>query len=223
MDFELRLYQDRLRAGSAAVRRLDHSVTALYVVEGALKLACDGAGGVLGANSAWHLSTPAKLGAGSLPTIALRWELASCESPSNVLDGNGVDSRLVLSSPMLLDPRRDYLLRCDRVDFPPGGVAFTHTHAGAGTRCVLFGDIRIHCLGAEHAYGPLAPWFEAGADPVFAAASATAPTAFARVMILPRELLGRPSISYANPEDVNKPKSQSYQVFLDQPVELPAC
>ena len=207
-------------ASSVAVRRLDPSVTALYVVEGALKLACDGAGGVLGANSAWHLSKAAKLGAGSLPTLALRWELVSCDSPPNVLDGDGVDSRLVLSSPMPLDPGRIYLLRCDRVDFPPGGVAFTHTHAGAGTRCVLFGDIRIRCLGAEHAYGPLAPWFEAGADPVFAVASAIVATAFARVMILPRELLGRPSISYVNPEDVNKPKSQSYQVFLDQPVEL---
>ena len=212
-----------MRAKSLAVRRLDHAVTALYVVDGALKLACDGGGGVLGENSAWHLSKPAKLGAGSLPAIALRWELVSCDSPPNVLDGDGVDSRLVLSSPIPLDPGRDYLLRCDRVDFPPGGVAFTHTHAGAGTRCVLFGDIRIRCRGTEHAYGPLSPWFEAGGDPVFAVASATVPTAFARVMILPRELLGRSSISYLNPEDVNKPKSQSYQVFLDEPIELSGC
>jgi len=64
-------------------------------------------------------------------------------------------------------------------------------------------------------------WFEAGPDPVYAAASPAEPTAFARVMILPRSLLGKSSISYVNPEDVAKPKSQRYQVFIDVPVELP--
>ena len=42
-------------------------------------------------------------------------------------------------------------------------------------------------------------------------------------MILPRELLGKSSISYVKPEDLAKPKSQSYQVFIDAPVELPGA
>ena len=40
-------------------------------------------------------------------------------------------------------------------------------------------------------------------------------------MILPRALLGKSSISYVNPEDLAKPKSQRYQVFIDEPIELP--
>ncbi|MDP2239283.1 MAG: hypothetical protein Q8K18_03855 [Burkholderiales bacterium] len=217
MAYEFRLYQDRLAAKCTAKRQLVHPVTALYVVAGSLRLT----GGVLGANSAWHPAAQWTPGAGSLPTIVLRWELVAAGSPDNALSGEGVESRLMLASAMLLDPAQKYLLRCDRVDFPPGGVALTHTHAGAGTRCVLFGGIRIRCLGEEHAYGPLEPWFEAGADSVFASASASEATAFARVMILPRELLGKSSIRYVNAEDLDKPKNQSYQVFLDQPVELP--
>jgi hypothetical protein len=40
-------------------------------------------------------------------------------------------------------------------------------------------------------------------------------------MILPRELLGKSSITYVNAEDLDKPKSQKYQVFIDTPIELP--
>ncbi len=221
MSYELRLYQDSLAAKCTARRRRVNPITALYVVDGALKLTGTGTGGVLGANSVWHPDAQWTLGAGSLPTTVLRWELVAAGSPDNALSGEGVTSRLVLASAMPLDPAQHYLLRCDRVDFPPGGVALTHTHAGAGTRCVLFGDIRIRCLGQEHAYGPLEPWFEAGAGPVFASASASEATAFARVMILPRELLGKSSIRYVHAEDLDKPKNQSYQVFLDQPIDLP--
>jgi hypothetical protein len=38
-------------------------------------------------------------------------------------------------------------------------------------------------------------------------------------MILPREFLGRSSITYVNAEDRDKPRNQRYQVFLDQPFE----
>ena len=71
-----------------------------------------------------------------------------------------------------------------------------------------------------HRYGPLEAWFEAGPDPVYAAASPEVPTAFARVMILPRELAGKSSIQYVRPEDLGKPKSQSYQVFIDEPIGI---
>ncbi|MEZ5741962.1 MAG: hypothetical protein R3E68_22665 [Burkholderiaceae bacterium] len=56
---------------------------------------------------------------------------------------------------------------------------------------------------------------------MFAAADADVPSAFARVMVLPRTLLGgKSSIQYVRPEDADKPKSQSYQVFVDEPIEL---
>jgi hypothetical protein len=114
----------------------------------------------------------------------------------------------------------EYLLRCDRVDFPPGGEAFLHTHQGPGIRVLLFGSIRIETQGATHDYGPGEPWFEAGPDPVYASTHAHEPTAFVRCMVLPRDLRGSPSIRYVRDEDRDRPKSQRYTVFLDEPVEL---
>ena len=35
------------------------------------------------------------------------------------------------------------VLRCDRVDFPPGGIAYRHVHPGAGIRRILHGALTI--------------------------------------------------------------------------------
>ena len=110
------------------------------------------------------------------------------------------------------------LMRLDRVDFPPGGVAYLHTHQGPGIRVLLHGEIRIDTSGTSHGYRPLEAWFETGPDPVFAAASETDPTAFVRCMILPRRLLGQSSIRYVREEDAAKPKPQRYTVFVDEPL-----
>jgi quercetin dioxygenase-like cupin family protein len=117
-------------------------------------------------------------------------------------------------------PAGDYLLRCDRVDFPPGGEAFLHTHQGPGIRVLLFGSIRIETQGATHDYAPGEPWFETGPDPVHALTHADEPSAFVRCMVLPRALQGLPSIRYVRDEDRERPKSQRYTVFLDEPVVL---
>ncbi|MDP9255503.1 MAG: hypothetical protein M3Q31_02950 [Actinomycetota bacterium] len=117
-------------------------------------------------------------------------------------------------------PPGEYLLRCDRVDFPPGGEAFLHTHQGPGIRVLLFGSIRIETQGATHEYAPGEPWFETGPDPVHAWTHPDEPSAFVRCMVLPRAIQGSPSIRYVRDEDRERPKSQSYTVFLDEPVEL---
>jgi hypothetical protein len=39
-------------------------------------------------------------------------------------------------------------------------------------------------------------------------------------MILPRDLQGKSSIRYVRPEDQEKPKTQKYQVFCDEPITL---
>lgn len=57
-------------------------------------------------------------------------------------------------------------------------------------------------------------------DPVLALASKEKLTAFVRVMILPRELLGKSSIRYVRPEDADKPKLQTYRLFADEPIPL---
>jgi quercetin dioxygenase-like cupin family protein len=112
-------------------------------------------------------------------------------------------------------PADDSLLRCDRVDFPPGGVAYLHTHPGPGLRVLLKGSIRIDTQGASHEYAPFEWWYETGPDPVFAAASASEETAFVRVMVLPVEWEGKRTISYVDPADADKPKLQSARIFLE--------
>ena len=46
------------------------------------------------------------------------------------------------------------------------------------------------------------------------------PSRFIRTMVLPRSLRGAPSIRYVNDEDRNKPKSQTYRVFAEAPIDL---
>jgi quercetin dioxygenase-like cupin family protein len=128
----------------------------------------------------------------------------------------------LLSAPIDLDPGEQRLIRCDRVDFPPGGVAYLHTHQGPGIRVLLHGSIRIDTSGRSHHYGPLEAWFEPGPEPVFAAASESEPTAFVRCMVLPARLRGKSSISYVRAEDAEKPKPQTYTVFVDEPLNVTA-
>jgi len=112
-------------------------------------------------------------------------------------------------------PEGEWLLRCDRVDFPPGGVAYLHTHPGPGLRVLLHGRIRIDTEGTSHEYGPFEGWYETGSDPVFAAASPTEPTAFVRVLVLPVEWEGKRTITYVDPADAEKPKLQSARIYLE--------
>ena len=54
--------------------------------------------------------------------------------------------------------RRAWLMRCDRVDFAPGGVAPRHGHRGGGIRCLLRGSLTVtvgDAPGTPHAAGRL--------------------------------------------------------------------
>jgi len=115
-------------------------------------------------------------------------------------------------------PKGELLMRGDSVAFPPGGCAYLHRHQGPGIRCLIEGGIRIDTHSRSTSYGPGGAWYESGPDPVFAQASNETPSRFIRVMILPRELLGKSSIQYVNEEDKAKPKSQSYKIYADAPV-----
>ena len=130
-------------------------------------------------------------GAASVPGHALVWELT--ERPAGA-----------------------WLVRCDRVDFPPGGVAYLHTHPGPGLRVLLKGRIRIETEGAAHEYGPFESWYETGPDPVYAAASADADTACVRVLVLPQEWAGKRTIRYVDPADEDRPKLQRASVYFEQ-------
>lgn len=149
----------------------------------------------------------AHAGAAVVAGRALVWELHE-DGPAGAL----------LSAEVELDPAVEWLLRCDRVDFPPGGVAYTHIHPGPGIRCLLHGSIRIETGGAAHSYGPLGAWFEPGPEPVYAAASETEQTAFVRVLLLPVEWAGKRTIRYVEPADTERPKTQRATVYLETPV-----
>jgi len=216
-EYTLRLYTDRIAPKSEAA--LPAATRVIYLREGDAIVRSGGQAAGLAANSAWHGRDAATVTAGSAGATLLRWELAAGARGAGGM--TGAASSLTLEHAVTLDDPGGYLMRCDRVDFPPGGIAYTHVHRGPGTRCLLAGGIRIEVNGRGHDVAPGEAWFEAGPDPVLALASKTAPTAFARVMILPRELKGKSSIRYVRPEDADKPKPQTYRVFVDEFIELP--
>jgi quercetin dioxygenase-like cupin family protein len=137
----------------------------------------------------------------------LVWELLD-EPPADAL----------LAAPVAVE--HGWLMRHDRVDFPPGGVAHLHTHPGPGIRHLLFGSIRIECGGEVHDYGPGESWFESGPEPVLATASTSEDSAFVRVLLLPPEWAGKRTIHYVNQEDEQKPKLQRATVFSETPIRL---
>jgi hypothetical protein len=148
-------------------------------------------------------------GAASVDGHALVWQLDR-EEPEGVL----------LSHAVQVDPFGEWLLRCDRVDFPKGGVAWTHTHPGPGIRYLLHGELEIRAGGRSAFYGPGGAWFESGPEPVYAEASAHRETAFVRVLLLPREWAGKRTIRYANAEDEERPKLQRATVFCEHAIAV---
>jgi hypothetical protein len=205
-------------AGGAVVGLPPAPVRAIYVASGAARIEDHRSTAALAENSAWHGPGEATIATTGGATL-LRWELISGGGDPPELRGENMSSRVALTTHVELEGN-EYLLRCDRVDFPPGGTALLHTHQGPGIRCLLKGGIRIDTGGTTHRYGPFEGWFESGPEPVFAATSETEPSAFARMMILPAELRGKSSIRYVNPEDQAKPKAQRYQVFIDRPIQI---
>jgi quercetin dioxygenase-like cupin family protein len=125
-----------------------------------------------------------------------------------------------LSVEVELDPELEWLVRCDRVDFPPGGIAYLHTHPGPGIRYLLHGGLEVHTAGRSTDYEPGEFWFESGPEPVLALASPDVETAFVRVLLLPREWEGKRTIRYLDLADDARPKLQRATVLLEEPIEL---
>ena len=211
-DWTLRLFQDRLDSIGHAHVGLPPSERVLYSVDGSVTIQSEGSSVVLAPGEAWSGPDSVDIIAGSAPATLLRWELSNGEE----LDVDGAADGM-LTAPITL-PDASCLMRCDRVQFPPSGVAYLHKHRGPGIRCLLEGEITVTVKGESKTLGPMEAWFETGVDPVYAAASQTETTAFVRVMILPSAIQGQSSISYVNEEDRSKPKPQQYKVFVDRPL-----
>ena len=213
----LRLYADQLEPGGVSAL-LAQANRAIYVTDGSVICRGCGVAASLASNSAWQGCLGMTLTSGPKGARLLRWELSTSEPM--LLAGSGITSVLALAGEPHIEAGTDYLMRCDRVDFPPSGIAFTHTHEGSGIRCLQQGRIRIETQGENFWVEPGGAWFETGSDPVFAQTRPDGPSYFVRVMILPRSIRGRSSIRYVKPEDADKPKTQTYQVFADEPIEL---
>ena len=209
----MRLFEDTL-FGDEEVRFDDPAPRAIYVSAGSISVDGENVpldGGVV-------LTDAATLCAGGDGATVWRWEVRS----SNV-DADVYGHRTTLRLAGRIDPAAiadELLIRLDSVAFPPGGAALLHTHQGPGIRCLREGEIRIDTEGRSSSYCPGGAWFESGPEPVFAQASINVSSRFIRTMVLPRSLLGASSIRYVNDEDRDRPKSQTYRVFSEKPINL---
>lgn len=210
----LRLYEDSLSGGAAV--QLPALARMIFVAHGAA--AIDGK--TLSDGEAWGGEGACSLTAGKDGVTLWRFELAAAGSRGQTL-GGALRSHEKLAAALETVPQGELLLRGDSVAFPPGGCAFLHKHWGPGIRCLIDGGIRIDTHGRSTSYGPGSPWYETGADPVFAQAAMDRPSRFIRVMVLPRSLIGKSSFQFVNEEDKAKPRVQQYKIFIDLPVATP--
>ena len=138
----------------------------------------------------------------------LVWELLD-ETPRDAQVAAGVE----------LGGEVGWIARLDRVDFPPGGVAYRHVHPGPGIRRILHGELTIDRGDVEpRTYRRGEAWFEGADDPVLATASVSEETAFVRVLLLPAEWAGRRTIRYLDPADEDEPRLQRAAVLLEEPL-----
>ena len=211
----MRLYEDSFIGGAAPVP-LPALARMIFVVHGAVTID----GKTLGDGDTWHGEGACSLMAGKDGVTLWRFELAASGSGTAPIEG-ALRSQEKLAAALETIPQGELLLRGDSVAFPPGGCAFLHKHWGPGIRCLIDGGIRIDTHGRSTSYGPGSAWYETGSDPVFAQAAMDRPSRFIRVMVLPRELLGKSSFQFVNEDDKAKPRVQQYKIFADLPIATP--
>ncbi len=212
----LRLFTDRLEPKAALDRPLPAANRVIYVADGMATLTSSGATATLAANSGWFHAGEIEIAAGADGAVLLRYELHRTPLRDHgIATGDGVASRPTLDAALALDDADGYLMRCDKVELPPGGIAYRHTHQGGGIRCLLEGGFNVIVGDETKVIAPFEAWFEAGPDPVYAWAPDDKPGHFSRVMILPRRLRGQSSIRYVDAADADKPRLQKYTIFVD--------
>jgi quercetin dioxygenase-like cupin family protein len=214
----LRLLEDHLAPGARSTLPAQNRV--LYVRDGEIGAAAAGDGHTVtvDAGAAWHGTTECVVTSGAASATVLRFELLGEGLPAG---RSPREARTLLAHPIALDPAQAYLMRCDRVEFAPGGEALPHGHRGGGIRCLLAGELEVRVGGQPgRLMKPGDAWFESGREPVHAIASTREPTAFVRVSILPRAIRGQSSIVYVDPAHAAI-KPRKYTVYVDEPIELP--
>jgi hypothetical protein len=219
--YMLRLYEDVLPANLAPVY-LPLMQRAVYVVEGDVTIELPTGCQHHAAGTAWLGEDQIAFVAGQKGARLWRWELvANGDSGSGLLrTAPGTTSQCKLNAEIELNPEFDWLMRCDQVGFPKGGIAYTHVHQGPGVRCCLSGEIGIETGDKKNRYRPGEAWLERGVDPIYAPTTEASETEFIRCLILPRSCKGRSSIRYVLEEDAKRPKLQRYHVFGERFFDL---
>ncbi len=212
----LRLYEDVLSSAENVEFQLAPLPRFIFVVHGSASIG----GKQLNEGDAWQGNCAATVKPGAGGVTCWRWEFARGDQGSTVACAPGMMTHEKLSAYLETLPKGELLMRGDSVAFPPGGGAYRHCHQGPGIRCMVEGGIRIDTHGRSTSYGAGGAWYESGPDPVFAQAAMDRPSRFIRVLILPRSYLGKSSIQYLNEDDKAKPKSQSYKIYADAPIEF---
>ena len=137
----------------------------------------------------------------------LVWELLDDEPPDALVAAE-VERRA-----------RGWIARLDRVDFPPGGIAYRHVHPGPGIRRILHGELTIDRGTATRGRTARARrGSRARTIPSSRPRLATEDTAFVRVLLLPAEWAGRRTIRYLDPADEDKPRLQRATILREVPL-----
>lgn len=216
--FRLRIYHDHFTENATAI--LPSAYRVIYCVAGQAAVSASERNQILTGDDAWFSDGECTV-RGEIEGARLwRWELvAPGEGPGEIRE-TAIKSVKAGEYDIEIDTSIDHFMRLDRVSFPLGGEALTHVHAAAGVRCLLNGNMLLDSLGKRYRVWPGDSWVEHGPDEVYAKASEKELTAFVRVMIVPAEYRGRSTISYVRPEDGDKPKSQTYKRYLEEPIRL---
>ncbi len=141
--------------------------------------------------------------------VVLRFEVTS--EPVNA------DELALMVEAVEFDPN-DSVLRLDTVTFPPGAIAYRHTHAGPGIRYLFEGRLEI---ATDHGLEEMTvgtPWFEPSNSPVKATAQNEGTTAFVRAMIVPKAFEGVSTFKLCDAADAEKPRRQVTHRFFDAPL-----
>ncbi|MGH7300360.1 MAG: hypothetical protein ACREJE_08115, partial [Candidatus Rokuibacteriota bacterium] len=101
-----------------------------------------GAETTLEQGQAWHGAAACGV-TSSAGAHVLRWELLTPTTTGSLVEPTRSSIAITLEHPITLDSTAPYLMRCDRVDFAPGGEARPHGHRGGGVRRLLTGELQV--------------------------------------------------------------------------------
>jgi hypothetical protein len=204
----LALFEDLLEGGA---RSLPPAARGLYLRRGSVMLN----GAPLAPDTGTFATGPANIaGTGEVWRFDVS-DVSALAAPDEY-------ARLILAHPLARDAAAPFVLRMDRVDFPPEGATPRHGHAGPGIRRLISGRLLAEIGEEVHRIDPGGAWFETGVDPVIGRVMAPG-SAFIRCMVLDAELLGRPTFRAWNSEEAAKPRSASYRLFFDTLAALDAA